>query len=176
MTLSNDNFPKDWQLVILAALLFLLCLQACTTTKDLHQLKTTEQIITKSFQEENKSLESKTNTDTKTTAETFITEECDTAVSVWVTNCDTGSRGTRVLIPVKFKRITSKKEFTNQQVQKREQGNTTIVKKDQIDQKTELITRDKTVERTVFPWWVIAIIVVFILATVAVLIYRKKGF
>ena len=176
MTFSSDNFPKDWQLAILAALLFFLCLQACTTTKVVHQVKTTEVIKAKTFQEENKSLESNTNTDTKTIAETLITEQCDTAVMVWVTIGDTGSRVTKILVPVKFKRITEKKEFINQQQQKKEQGSTTIVKKDQITQKTDVIIKDKTVERSGLPWWVIAIIVVFIVAAVAVLLYRRKVF
>ncbi len=175
---SYDHFPKDWLLAIFAAIMFFLCLQACTTSKQINQVKAKEEININSSEETKATTQSETNTNVTATAETVTTEECDTTVSVWVMINDTvsGSGIKQIIVPIKIKRTIIKKEVIKQQQKKNDQVTAVNTKTEQLKSKTELNTKDKTVERTGFPWWVYGIIAVFILAAVAVLLYRRKVF
>jgi Flp pilus assembly protein TadB len=172
----DEDFPKDWQIIIFAAILFFLALQACTTTKQVNQVKQTEETKLKSSEETKTTVQSETKTKTIATAETVTVEECDTAVMVWVMAGDTNPIIKQILVPVKFKRTINKTEVINQQQENKQQEAAVVTKKEQLNTKTELTAKDKTVERTGLPWWGIAIIVVFILAAIAILLYRRKVF
>jgi len=176
---ANKNFPQDWQIIFFAAIMFFLCLQGCKTTKEMTQVKATEETKIKATEESKSTAETETKTDTRTTAETNTVEECDTSVSVWVNLSDTESviqEVRQILVPVKFKRTINKKEFTNQLQEKKEQVTAVSDKKDIVSSKTNLQVKEKTVERTGLPWWGIGLIILILLAGVAVLLWRMKVF
>ena len=169
------DFPRDWQIVLLAAVLFFLCIEACTTTKHLQQDQTKVETQVKATEEIKTNTGADTKTQTRITAETDIIEKCDTTLSVWPVT-DGKKADKPVDIKVQFERTTHRNEFTDQSQEKKEQGNTTVVKKEQLNQKSDVQHMDKTVERTGLPWWAIAILVIAILIGVAVLLWRLKVF
>ncbi len=176
---SNGVFPKDWQLILFAAIIFFLILQSCSTTKQIHQERTREEIQAKSAEETKTNTQAETNTSTKTTSETVTTEDCDTTVKAWITiDIPNGKKDTmiKVSVPVKFTRQIKRTEFQQQDQQKKDQGNTNIARNEQLSSKTDKALKDKTVERTGLPGWCIAIIILLILAGVAVLLWRLKVF
>jgi len=181
MKSPNDHFPKDWQLILFAAVVFFLAMQACTTTKQVHQERIIEETKAKVNEETKASTQAETNTKTRTTSETETTENCDSLLWVSVPTGISSKSGhdstyIKVAVPIKFNRTIKRKEFTDQDQQKKEQGNSNILRKEQLHQKSDLLRKDKTVERTGLPWWAIAILVLAVLIGVAVLLWRLKVF
>ena len=172
---TNGKFPQDWQIITFAAIVFFLALHGCTTTKQLHQVTSTEQTQAKTTEETETTNEAETKTNTKTTAETVINETCDTTIQLWPV-IDGKKASQPVDVMVKFNRTINRKEFIDQDQQKNEQGTQNIDRKEILDQKSEVILKDKAVERTGLPWWVIGIVSLILLAGVAVLLWRMKVF
>lgn len=170
---TQENFPKDWQIIIFAAILFFMAMQGCTTSKQTQQVSAKEEFITKIIEEIKSNHQAETITETKTTSETQITEDCDT--TVWITVPGEES-AQPIPVTVKFKRTTNHKEFQEQDQKKKESGTTNIDRKEQLSQTSVKVIKDKTVERTGLPGWSIWIIVLLILAAMAVLLWRLKVF
>ena len=172
---SNGKFPKDWQIIMFAAVLFFLALQACTTTKQLHSVATTEQIKANSTEETKTNTGAETNTQTKITAETDITEKCDTLVPVrYVVNGELAAEP--VYVPIKFVRTTHRKEYTEQTQEKKEETAVTVTSKKQVAIKNDAVLKDRAVTRSGITWWMIAIAILAILEGIAVYIFKKKLF
>jgi hypothetical protein len=160
--------------------LFLL-LSGCSTSKNLHQEKSKVEINSTIAEEIKTNKEIQTNTSTKTTSETQTTEQCDSLILVSVAVPNEYSKTdstvyTQILVPIKFNRTIIRKEFKEQQQEQKEKGSTNAARKEQLSQKSETVLKDKIVERTGLPGWAIAIILAFILAGVAVLLWRLKVF
>ncbi len=175
MTTTNDHFPKDWQLILFAAIIFFLAMQSCTTTRQVHQELAKEESLVKVSEETKANMATEIKTEINTTAETEVNESFDTVVRIWpVVDGKVSEKPVDVL--VKGERTIHRKEFSNQQQQRNEQSNIEVSLNDQRNQKSEVVLKQKTVERTPLPWWGILIIFVFILfAIIAFLIKRVKG-
>lgn len=178
---TETCFPRDWQIILFAAIIFFLALQSCKTTKNVHQVKSNQEIKSATEEKVETSSQAETITKTLATAETQTTEECDTMVWIWAPMVsDSGTVTTetyeKIAVPIRFKRTTTRKEFTQGEEKKKESQSTTAARKEQLTQKSETVLKDKTVERTGLPGWAIAIIIIFILAGVAVLLWRLKVF
>ena len=159
---------------VLLMILFLIFF-GCTTTKQVQQERIRVETTAKSTEETKSVTEAQTDTKTKTTSETETTEMVDTTVKVWVVVPGTDTRQP-VDVNVKINRTIHRKDFTDSDQKKNESGNTNIIKKDQLTQKSDVQTKDKTVERIGFPWWAYLLIILFILAAVAILLWRMKVF
>ena len=169
----KSKHPQDWQIILFGAIMFFLCLQSCTTTKNVQKSEVKTESESKSTEEAKSTAQIETNTQTK--AETVTNEQCDTNIWVMVpvsaTKKDTIIK---VQIPVKFQRIIKRIEASDQN--KKEQNSAQVNKNDQLHQKSYEQRMDKTVERTGLPWWAIAILTIFILIGVAELLWRLKVF
>ena len=175
---THPNFPKDWQLILLAAIMFFLCLQACTTTRKV-QLKQTKEETKSTVSTETKTdLQAETNTKTLVTSETVITEDCDTNITVWVKVKDSTMATTfeEIRVPIKVRKTTHSKVFSDQDQQKKESGNTAINRNEQLNKNSSVSIKNKDVERTIFPWWATAIIVAGVLGALALLLRKLKVF
>ena len=173
MTNTNNHFPKDWQIILFAAVMFFLAMQACTTSKELHLERTKEETQVTVAEETKAVATTETKTDTKTTAETEVKETFDTVIRIWPV-VDGKVADKPVDVPIKGERIIHRKEFTNQQQQKKEHSGTEISRQEQVNEKSEIALRDKTVERTGLPWWAIALLLFAIVAGVVIGIWRYK--
>ena len=173
MKTINNHFPKDWQIILFAAAMFFLAMQACTTTKQVHQEREKEETWAK-INEERKAVETtETKTDIKTTAETEVKETFDTVVRVWPV-LDGKVADKPVDVPVKGERTIHRKEFINQQQEKKEHSGIEISRHEQVKQKSDIALKDKNVERTGLPWWASALLLFAIVAGVAIGIWRFK--
>ena len=148
-------------------------MSGCSTTKGIHQEQSKQEIKSEVLEQTNTDAQAETNTNTKTTSETQITEDCDT--TVWIT-LNTGIDASPIPVKVFFKKTTNHKEYQEQDQQKKEQGTSNVLKKEQLHQKSDVLLKDKTVERTGLPWWAIAILILAIVIGVAVLLWRLKVF
>jgi cobalamin biosynthesis Mg chelatase CobN len=171
----NESFPKDWHIILFGAIMFFLIMQACTTAKEISQVKITGETDYKVKENTNASSQAQTNTKTKKVIETETTEDCDTTVNVWV---DVPGTNTKEQVPVnvKVRKTTTRKEFTDQDQQKKESGTTSVDRKEQRKANNTQIAKEKTVERTGLSFWSISIIVLLILAGAAALLWRLKVF
>ncbi len=152
---------------------FLMIMSGCTTTRQVNQKSASEQLQVQATQITKVVTASETNTGTKTTAETLIKETFDTVVRVWPV-VDGKLSDKPVDVPVKGERTIHRKEFTDLQQVKKEQGGTTVNRKEQLDQKSESVNKDKAVTRSGLPWWVIATFAFVIFSGLALLIWRFK--
>ena len=164
---------------VLLMILFLMFF-GCTTTKQVQQERIRQETTVKSSEEIKSSIEAQTDTKTKTTSKTEINEKCDSLVYVWVPVKDPKAGPDtvyeKVAVPIKFNRTIVRTEFQEQDQQKKEKENINVLKKDQLNQKSDVQTKEKTVERIGFPWWAYLLIIVVILAAVAILLWRMKVF
>ena len=170
---TRNNFPQNWQIIILVAVILFLTIQSCSTAKQVHQETTKVESQVKTTETDTKSVTGETNTLTKINAVTDITESCDTTLSVWPI-IDGVKADQPVPVTIKFDRTTHRTEFTDQKQEKKETGISSVVKKDQITQKSEMTKKDKIVERTGFPWWGWVILILVVLTGVAVTLWRMK--
>lgn len=177
---TKEQSNLEFRIIIIGAwlaiaMLILLANTSCSTTRQVRKEEMKSETKLETSSDSSSHTEATTTTNTKVQAETVKTEECDTTVMVQpVIN---GSPvGDPVAVVIRKKATTTRKEYTEQQQERKEQGKTTVGKKGQLYQKTDIATRDKTVERTGLPWWAIGMIVMAIVVGAAVLLWRLKVF
>ena len=180
--MKSKTFPKDWQIILFAIILFFLAMQSCKTIKDIHRSETrTDSLVKKSEQVHSES-QAQTNTNTKITSENQIQEDCDTNVNVMVPVVIRDSAGISkteyqsVLVPVKFHRTINQKQYTEQNEQKKESGSTVSSKNELNHTQTTRIVKDKSVERFSMPWWMWALIISGVIAAIIFILWRFKFF
>ena len=95
---------------------------------------------------------------------------------------------TRQLVPVRigeFEIVANGQEnnypdelrlIPDQKQQRKEQEKTTLTRKEQINQKSDVLKKDREVTRTGMPGWIVGIVVVAVLVGVAILVRRMKWF
>ena len=153
----------------------MLILANCTTTKKIHQELSREETQATSIEAIDANKLAETNTETKTLSETEITEGFDTVVRVWPV-LDGRVSDKPVDIPIRGERTIHRKDYSDQKQQKKEQEQTTLTRKEQINQKSEVLKKDREVTRTGMPRWIVLIVVVAVLVGVAILVKRMKWF
>ena len=153
----------------------MLILANCTTTKKIHQELTREETQVASVETSDANTAAETNTETKTLSETEIVEAFDTVVRVWPI-IEGKVSDKPVDIPIRGERTIHRKDYSDQKQQKKEQEQTTLIRKEQINQKSEVLKKDREVIRTGMPIWIIGIVVVAVLIGVAILVKRMKWF
>lgn len=169
---------KDWQIILVAAILFLLCLESCKTTKNVQKSVEHSEAVTVTEEKASVNTETVTDIATKANVEMQIIEEVDTCLTVPVpVYSEDSSRVSYVpaQVRVKFKKLTNRKEFTEQSEKKKENSQADIGKKELQKTGTEAKRFKKDVERTGTPWlWPVLLIVILI--AIAVLLWRLKVF
>jgi nucleotide-binding universal stress UspA family protein len=171
--MKKNNFPQDWQLFLFAAIMFFLCLQGCSTSKQVTTDRTEEEIKVKANEEAETDTEAQTKTETKVTSKGKITEKFDTVIKVWPV-VDGKKADIPVDVNVQGERTTEWEEYAEQKQEKNEQEKAKIVKKKQEAKKSDIRHKDKTVERTGLPWWGIVIIIMAIIAIVAGIVWKIR--
>ena len=156
-------------------IVMMLILANCTTTKKIHQELSKQQTEATSAETSDVHTAAETNTETKTLSETDITEGFDTVVRVWPV-IDGKVSEKPVDIPIRGERTIHRKDYSDQKQQRKEQEQTTLTRKEQINQKSEILKKDREVTRTGMPGWIVGIVVVAVLIGVAILVKRMKWF
>ncbi|MEI6436776.1 MAG: hypothetical protein WCP32_18275 [Bacteroidota bacterium] len=151
----------------------MLILANCTTTKEIHQEQSKQQTQATSAETSEVNTASETNTETKTLSETEIVEAFDTVVRVWPV-IDGKVSDKPVDIPIRGERTIHRKDYSDQKQQRKEQEQTTLSRKEQNNQKSEVLKKDREVTRTGMVGWIIGIVVVAVLVGVAILMRRMK--
>jgi hypothetical protein len=172
MTITNKHFPKDWQIILIAAALFFLAMQACTTTKQVHQERIKEETQVTVAEETKVVATSETKTDTRTTAETEVKETFDTVIRIWPV-VDGKVADKPVDIPIKGERTIYRKEFVTQKQKKQESGTILATHGEMIMANIDHQKFERNVEKVRFPGWFVIIIIGAIIGVV-VLIWRLK--
>lgn len=163
-------------LVIATALIALMLILAnCKTTKEIHQQLSKEQIQATSVETAQANKAAETNTETKTLSETDIIEGFDTVVRIWPV-VDGKVSDKPVDIAIRGERKIHRKDFSDQKQQKKEQGNSTLTRSEQLNKKSEVLKKDREVTKTGMTGWIIGIVVVVVLVGVAVFVRRMKWF
>lgn len=154
--MKKDSFPQDWQIIALAAILFILCLQSCKTTKQVSREQVKQETEVKTTVEAKATTEAVTKTETKAKIVTDIVEHFDTTVKVYPV-IDGKVAEKPVDVPVKGKRTTHREEDIVQNQDKKEQGAQQVKQNEDSKGKSDSSTVHKDVKRTAFPWWIIVI-------------------
>ena len=171
------RYKKEVTYRIIATVLIvvMLILANCTTTKKIHQELSREESQATSVETSDAKTAAETNTETKTLSETEIIEVFDTVVRVWPV-IDGKVSDKPVDIPIRGERTIHRKDYSDQKQQRKEQEKTTLTRKEQINQKSDVLKKDREVTRTGMPGWIIGIVVVAVLVGVAILMRRMKWF
>ena len=171
------RYKKEVTYRIIATVLIvvMLILANCTTTKKIHQEQSREETQVASMETSDANTAAETNTETKTLSEIEIVEAFDTVVRVWPV-IDGKVSDKPVDIPIRGERTIHRKDYSDQKQQRKEQEKTTLTRKEQINQKSDVLKKDREVTRTGMPGWIIGIVVVAVLVGVAILMRRMKWF
>lgn len=154
-------------------LTILLCasFSGCRTTKQLNSERSTvreQQEIMENIKTE---CSQETQTQVKTLAETTITESLDTVMQVFPVVDGKVSKDP-VPVHVKQKRITQRKEFSDQKEQQKQHVNVASEKKEQQSKQSETRKTEKQVQKNSFPWWLIFVLA---LAFILVVIWKIRS-
>jgi hypothetical protein len=181
--MKTDTFPKDWQIILFAMIMFFLCLQACTTSKNVQREQTKQETESKSSEAVKTNTDAQTQTTSQIFTETNIVEECDTIIEVSipiVKKLDSTfvihDTIIKAKVPVSFTRTTNRKENRQVQEEKKEQTQVSAEKKEQVSQKSETAMVNKQIERAGFPWWAVAMGVILVIVVAVAVSYLKRKY
>lgn len=151
----------------MAALMAVSTLTGCKTTKHVNREAVT--VESKTEKEVKKDSTGQTEIDWSRFVEsqTTVTETIDTTVTVTV---PIGDSWVTVDVPVKKHRKTEKQEYAQESQKTTQQSEVTSSEKQKEEKSSELQSIGKDVERSQFPWWIIAPLLVILV----VLIVTRK--
>jgi hypothetical protein len=136
-----------------------LIVTSCKTTKDISKERVKEQIQSAVMENIKTTAETGTTSDTKTTAETTVTESFDTVVRVMPV-VDGVVADKPIFVPVKGTRTIHRKEVSYQRQNSQEKGTEEVNRIVQILKKSDNQKMEKHFKGTVFPGWLVVIIIV----------------
>ena len=108
----------------------------------------------------------------RTYTETFVTESMDTAVEVFPV-VDGKASEKPVSVTVRQKKLTQKREFTDQKQKQTRQTWVLAVQKDQQTSQTESRKTGKHVQRPTNPWWFVTVFLAALLVAGIVIVRRR---
>jgi hypothetical protein len=171
MNTKSNNFGSYSTIFLI--LMLVLMITCCHSTKEIHQ----QRVIGKIDAVETENIQSETAvaiiTDTKTMAETIVTESFDTIISI-LPIVDGVVADEPISFPVKGTRTIHRKELSDQKQTSKEKGTVVANRKEQMFSKTDVQKKERQVKRVWIPGWFVLSIVAVAVGAGVWFLWRKR--